>query len=438
MSARPGEWHLIVESGTDPVPGDPDAVASEAKYYAGIAQTINEQSNRLRSMATGNTLVGKYSKTLVDKAGELADQLQKTHGRYAAVGSALNTYQPELDYARRESWGALTDAVTASGDQASANAMTNPKPASGQPLTDAQKLAQQNRTNAINGANTALSKARTRLTNALNALTGAGSTASKAIHGALHDGLKDSFWDSFAAGLVKFLKIAVEIIGDLATICALLGPLCPILELVAIGLTALSLAIHIGLALTGNGSWMDVIVDGVALATMGAGRVFARGAEEGVTATRSAARAYAERQQSNFTKLVGRVGEDAAGSRPIRYGVAKGLAKAAADGTTKVEKLAFGSEELAKSVNAAKSFADSYPLSSSIARGTSAVTRLGAKNAAAFWSAGLVDITNKAASKSDIFGGSDTLGLPTYSQDYTNVKDALTFPNQFTVASGGS
>ena len=42
MTARSGRWSLL-DVDSDPVPGDPDAVRTQASYYADMARTIRHQ-----------------------------------------------------------------------------------------------------------------------------------------------------------------------------------------------------------------------------------------------------------------------------------------------------------------------------------------------------------------------------------------------------------
>lgn len=277
MTARAGQWSLISDDGKDPVPGDPAAVRSQATYYSDMAQTILDEANRLATLGQDDELVGKYKESLQEELGDLSDEVRKAHGRYDGVGTALKPFATALDTARSESWGALQDAVTAHNAQASADAMPNPQATDGKPLTDAQKADQRSRTTAINNANAALTRAKTRLSNALADLNSAGKKAAGIIKDHSDDDLKDHhhWWDV----VVKIIKVIVEIANYVVIALAIISLFIPGLDLIIFAITAAILLTDTILAATGNGSWLDVAVDVIALATLGFGGSLARGGE---------------------------------------------------------------------------------------------------------------------------------------------------------------
>lgn len=282
MTARAGQWSLISDDGKDPVPGDPDAVRGQATYYADMAQTILDEANRLATLGQDDELVGKYKESLQEELGDLSDEVRKAHGRYDAVGTALKPFATALDTARSESWGALQDAVSAHNAQASANAMPNPQATDGKPLTDAQKADQRSRTTAINNANDALNRAKTRLSHALSDLNSAGKKAAGIIKDHSDDDLKDHhhWWDV----VVKIVKVIIEIANYVVIALAIISLFIPGLDLIIFAITAAILLADTILAATGNGSWMDVIVDAVALLTLGLGSSLAKGGERAAEA----------------------------------------------------------------------------------------------------------------------------------------------------------
>jgi hypothetical protein len=276
MTARPGQWSLLTGDGKDPVAGDPDAVRRQASYYSDMAETILEEANRLATLGQDDELVGKYAKSLKDDLSDLSDEVRKAHGRYEGVGTALKPFASALDDARAESWGALQDAVKAHAAQTSADGMPNPHATGDQPLTSAQKAQQSSRTAAIHNANDALNRARTRLSNALGDLEEAGKKAAGMIKDESNDSLKDhhSWWDV----VVKIIKVVVEILNYVVIVLAIAALFVTGLGFLIFVLSAIILALDLTLAMTGNGSWTDVLIDVIGLATCGIGGAAGKGA----------------------------------------------------------------------------------------------------------------------------------------------------------------
>lgn len=276
MTARAGQWSLLGVGG-DPVPGDPDAVRSQANYYSDMAQTILDEANRLKTLGQDGDLVGKYKQSLQDELGDLSGDVGKAHQRYDGVGTALKPFATALDNARSESWGALQDAVAAHAAQTKASGMPNPQASGGKPLTDAQKAQQSSRSTAISDANDALTRAKTRLSNALSDLNSAGKKAAGIINDNSNDSLKDHhhWWDV----IVKIVKVIVEIANYVVIGLAILSLFIPGLDIIIFAISAAILLTDTILAATGNGSWMDVAVDAVALLTLGMGGSLAKGGE---------------------------------------------------------------------------------------------------------------------------------------------------------------
>ncbi len=131
------------------------------------------------------------------------------------------------------------------------------------------------------------------------------------INGAAHDSLADSWWDQFKqeiGAIADNLKTIATIIGYVATVCAILaviltGPLALVFLLIAGGLLLTELGIHTILAATGNGSWVDVGLDVIALATLGYGSVLDAGADA-AEKTASDAAVEAVQEDSGLTSAV--------------------------------------------------------------------------------------------------------------------------------------
>jgi uncharacterized membrane protein len=251
MSAREGDWQLVGRD-SDPVPGDPVVVGDEARHYSNVAQTISDQVTRLRSLAEPDAaLKGHYADELQEGMTELADDLDKIHGRFETAGSQLAVLEPALDTARTKTKAALDAAVDA-------KAAEDPDKAE-QPDAPFAKSQEEQDCDA-----------------AMSEFEGVADEVAAKIRSASDDDMKDSTWDKFknaVAAIAPVLKILAKVLSYVAlalTVIAMFIPGLNVLVLVLV-LTAASLLINTLLASTGNGSWVDVAFDVVGLLTLGIG-----------------------------------------------------------------------------------------------------------------------------------------------------------------------
>jgi RHS repeat-associated protein len=280
VSRRPTDWSPL--AGADPVPGDPDEIERVAKSLTDMADEITRQSANLRKLATAEGWDADAGRTFADSASDLASQLDKAHGRYATAGGALKNYAPELRHAQSVADSALTDAQAA---QSTINANQPPThPAAGPPTPD-EATADRNRQTAHDGGVSALQAAQRKLSDATDHRDEQARRAARAIgHSINHDDLKDSWWDKFKnwvhehADLLKAIAKIAELVATILSTIALAISWIPVLDFlspVLLGLAALAsgvaLVCNLMLALSGDGSWLDVAVDLFAVVTLGFG-----------------------------------------------------------------------------------------------------------------------------------------------------------------------
>ncbi|MGN6608475.1 MAG: hypothetical protein ACTHMS_15880 [Jatrophihabitans sp.] len=366
MSARPGNWALLTGDGRDPVPGDPEAVAAQARYYTDMASTILAEADRLSHLGSGNEMVGKFAKSLQDDLSKLSGEVRKAHERYAAVGSALGPFAHALFDARDESAGALRDAEAAHAAQQSAAASPNPQATpGGPPLTDHQKALAKAHSDSVQRADGQLQAAQRRLQHALSALHDAGRTAAGKIGHGSDDDLKDHhhWWDV----VVSIVKVVVEVANYVAAVAAIAMLFIPGLDLIDLALIATFVAFagDSFLYATGNASFLDLALDAVGLLTLGMGGAAARSAEVLEKEGAQFAVKYAGRNYKEFAGL-------ARDGMPTLTGSAQTFAReVAADaraGTSTIDRLIVGGDrELAAAHNVLTDLATTFPRSTKLA-----------------------------------------------------------------------
>lgn len=297
--ARPADWQPLADS--DPVPGDPVGIAQEASHLASVADQIASQVAVLRKIAASQgDEAGQHAGKLQSSASDTADQLDKVSGRYRQTAAALNAWVPELEYAQSQSIKALAAAQDAHARQSASQAAIGP--AGGHP-TPAEQQAEHARKQRNQQATADLSAAHGMLNDAVNHRDQKASETAGKIQSAI-SAEADSWWDSFSGWVsdhADIIKKIADIAGIVATVCGLLSLvvgwipivgqiLAAVLDTIATLATAVALICHLLLWVTGNGSWVDCVVDVIALLTLGMGRVFAKTGEEGFTAARAATR----------------------------------------------------------------------------------------------------------------------------------------------------
>ncbi len=349
---RPADWLPLCDS--DPVPGDPAAVAGLGAKLQKAATAITQQANYLKNLCQDtfwwDSEAGSAFRATVHDTG---DKLARCFHRYDTAARALGTgyeaaaaggYAHQLWYAQTvladRGWRQARDAETARAAafrailaaNGGADPLVAPPPGgssgSGTPKSPAYQGPVPppaspgvipDRLPPFTGDPADVAAYKRQYNNAVDELSAAVHLVQKAqwhrdtaAHAAASminsvigsDGLKDSYWDRFKHWVTAHASVIREIAnvaGWIATACGLLSLVVGWIPIVGWGLaaaldtiatlaTAVSLVCHFMLWITGNGSWVDVGLDLFALATFGMGRIYAKTAEEGYTVARAAAR----------------------------------------------------------------------------------------------------------------------------------------------------
>ncbi|MFF3639581.1 hypothetical protein [Streptomyces sp. NPDC002564] len=289
MAGRPVDWSPIADS--DPTPGDPQAVRTEAKRLSDIAETLSRQVKKLRQLGDDDNIKGEYAKSLKDESDELAGRFEKTKGRYEKVSGHLNAWAKELEHAQHLA------------GKARAKAQADEK--------DEEKVKEAKRD---------LSVARSHFNS--HAVTARGN-----ILDAIDDAVEDSPWDNLVAWAKEHadgFKLFLDVLSWVGTALAIVAIFVPGLNLLVIGLGVAVVLGRLLLVAAGKATLMDVAFDAFGLLTMGLGR----GAMAGLKVASKSTRAASTVQR--VTKLKGGL----AATKGLRNQLANRLA-AAGDDTAK-------------------------------------------------------------------------------------------------------
>jgi hypothetical protein len=311
---RADEWAVIGEPG-DPIPGDPEDIARLGKDLRKTAESIKKQAEEIKALSSVEAWKSKAAKEFREQAEEAGGKLRKAYKRYDAAADALGEkvmegdacfteYASELHRAQKMADKALRDAQDADREAKASGGAIDKLPKDTVDDDPERKKLEKRQEEAAS----ALERARKALEVAKEVRDGAAKRAREAISYAIeNDGLKDGTWDKFkdwvndnSGWIEKVLKVS----GWVSTICGTLAlmvgwipvigqALAGILGTIALAATLVSLVGHTLLALAGKGSWFDVALDVVGLATLGIGRAALAGAKGASAAAQSTGRTAA-------------------------------------------------------------------------------------------------------------------------------------------------
>lgn len=297
---RPHDWHPLTTDDRyrDPTPGNPHDIRTGRRHMADTAIEIRTQITRLRAIAAGDGLAGQYADTLTDSADRLRGKLEKIADRYESVAVKVSTWADAVEEAQDATHAAHRSATSADHVIAQLEAL----PEDG--LSTTQK-------SDLDDARTSLSRAQSRFESAVGDYHADARRIAGQIEDLLDDSIEDSWW-SWTSNLIErnaeMINDVLEVVGWIATIVAIAAvviacaPAAPAwLALAATWAMAGAEAatygtavIHAAMAATGNGTWADVGLDLVAIATMRMGKAAEKGIEVGTEATRAASRQAAK------------------------------------------------------------------------------------------------------------------------------------------------
>ena len=337
---RPADWSPL--AGADPVPGDPDEVAALGRRLRATAAEIEQAAARLRTMCTDEFWDSDAGQAFRQRSDDTAGKLAKAYTRYEAAATALGTdsgdptpsvaaqprYAGALSQAQRQSLQALMSAQDAAATQRqalsqlrTAVATTGEVPVPGAfdlslgllapdgsghlPVRPGEKPEITALKSRYNTAADQLAAARALLARAEQTRDEAAHHAAALISDVIgHDGLTDGFWDhvtNFIDEHAGLLAAISKVAGWVATIAGTLAlcvgwipvvgqALAAVLGTVALIASVVLLIADGLLAIGGKGSWLDVGLDVIAVASFGLGRAATGAVKDSALLARSTAR----------------------------------------------------------------------------------------------------------------------------------------------------
>ena len=266
MSVRNlGDWSPL-DLDKDPIYTDVERIEEARKRYHKIAVTIDDAITRLGKIVDvgSDNLVGQYVEGLKSEATSIRDNLTKAKVRYDDVASEIKKYQPNLDLALDDTEKALVAARAARAARSTADDMADPQPVEDGTIPPEEQEKSVLKKRAIEDADSDLTNAKNKLTNAMDALNTAGKSFGDAVNSKRYeDGLSDSGWDKF----INSLKIVAKVFSWIGIAIAILAIFIPGVGVIVAGLMAgvITLGIDIALYAYGEGSIADVVMAAVGL-----------------------------------------------------------------------------------------------------------------------------------------------------------------------------
>jgi uncharacterized protein YukE len=324
---RPSDWEPL--AGADPVPGDPGKVRELARHLRDVAHTIEQQSEKLRTMCSSDYWDADAAKKFDHTAQDRAKELSKVYDRYHAASKALDEYVPTLEEEQARSLTYRTEAQALEDDRRAAQARLDSDAA--QPADAPERDGHSNDASTVSDFHSHLKTLQDKLAESVRRVHDAARTAAGHLDDTIHhDGLKDGWSDHLKQWVhehADVIKWIAHWAGIIATVCGVLAlcvgwipiigqALAAVLTAVAVTMTLVSLVCHLALLWSGDGGVLDVVLDVVGLATLGIGRAVTGSLRAGIAGLKATGKmaTAAEQVLPKIAVKGGAVGDDVLGA----------------------------------------------------------------------------------------------------------------------------
>jgi hypothetical protein len=412
-------------AGSDPLAGDPKEILQEAARMRDTVAELTWQIKTLKGVGADGHLSGEYAEKLRVSATDVAAKLEKVIHRYTETARCLSAWAPELEGFQDATYKLLLqaqDAERAAGRDIHSDL-----------FTPGLATYQQFHPTGVGDAPPELAVLGRQLQAVLKEAEDRSRIWAHQIAEAIDDQLTDGFWDH-VHGWVENHKEQIEKytsrLGWVATIAAVGALMVPGLNVAVLGglgafdLVAVLtggglLATHTLMAAEGQGSWWEVGIDAVGLASFGYGRYLGKGIgraavvtkEAGAQATgQEAAARYitmtrekaAETMANRFATGAEKMGAERSlysldrDAAQIEYNAAQTAREAPEAEAGLFGRLAAGSKEDADAAKTANQILAKHPGDQAVQDAAADVRRLAAKGRKNWWVAAGVDGTDKS------------------------------------------
>ncbi|MGW0596218.1 hypothetical protein ACWD11_03635 [Streptomyces sp. NPDC002776] len=237
-----------------------------------VAKSLRDQARDLVKIRDDNELKGKYAGKLREESGDLEKHLREVASRYERVHGFLSDWANDLEDCQTNADKILADAKR---EEEEINAAKKKAETNGNAATKAP------------GDDDPLKGYRKKLEGVKGHRDERANHYATEIGREIDDIIKDSWWE----GVVDYVKVAIDVLSWAATLIGLVALfITPVgwVAMVATVATGLVMAGHVLLAITGDGSWVDVAADAFSLVTMGLGAKALKGLKSVQAGTRKA------------------------------------------------------------------------------------------------------------------------------------------------------
>ncbi|MEU7213725.1 putative T7SS-secreted protein [Streptomyces sp. NPDC044989] len=220
MTARPRDWSPLYDS--DPVPGDPDAVARLGKKLRAMANEIDRQARNIKALSSVDGWNSEAGRAFHETAGDTSGRLKKAYDRYDEASAALGTkvidgesdeYASELHRAQRLADRGLQEYRDAEVDYKAANKVL--EPLNGKVLTGDDAVTHSKQQKKHDDAAQLMLEAEKKIMRAKSIRDEAARRAARRIKNVIHhDGVRDP------GGFMDWLADHADWISTLGTVLA--------------------------------------------------------------------------------------------------------------------------------------------------------------------------------------------------------------------------
>ncbi|MEU5598124.1 hypothetical protein [Streptomyces sp. NPDC020298] len=324
--------------------GDPAAVAKLGRRFRAVADAIRKQSGNIEALCSVDGWQSDAASEFRKTAEGTVGRLQKVLDRFETAADLLGEQTEQVDekYAsvlassQRAADKARSDAERDCGERGRLDKGIDALDKSADDYDEKKRDLTRQRDEVDDRITDAIKRVHA----AKNARNRAGEKAARALEELIdHDKLKDSTWENIKGAL----KSIADIAGWVATFCAIASllvgwipvigwALAGVLDAIALLATVVSLGCHLVLVFSGDASIADLVLDGVALLTLGLGRAAlsaGRSAAAGVRGVQAASRTA----RADFLAANSLAGRSVKAANTLK-GKATKLANQAAEETT--------------------------------------------------------------------------------------------------------